>query len=135
MTASLFAAVEMAPRDPILGLNEQFNADPNPAKRYQAAMWAGVFYAVLGMLGATVASLFAALPATLVMAIAGLALLPTIANSLHQALQESTQRDAAMVTFLVTASGITLAGVASAFWGLVLGLITWHLWKPKTSVR
>jgi benzoate membrane transport protein len=98
-------------------------------------MWAGVFYAVLGMLGATVASLFAALPATLVMAIAGLALLPTIANSLHQALQEPTQRDAAMVTFLVTASGITLAGVASAFWGLVLGLITLHVWKPQKPVR
>ena len=122
--AAITAAICMSP-----------DADPNPAKRYQAAMWAGVFYAVLGMLGATVASLFAALPATLVMAIAGLALLPTIANSLHQALQESTQRDAAMVTFLVTASGITLAGVASAFWGLVLGLITLHVWKPQKPVR
>lgn len=122
--AAITAAICMSP-----------DADPNPAKRYQAAMWAGVFYAVLGMLGATVASLFAALPATLVMAIAGLALLPTIANSLHQALQEPTQRDAAMVTFLVTASGITLTGVASAFWGLVLGLITLHVWKPQKPVR
>ena len=122
--AAITAAICMSP-----------DADPNPAKRYQAAMWAGVFYAVLGMLGATVASLFSALPATLVMAIAGLALLPTIANSLHQALQEPTQRDAAMVTFLVTASGITLAGVASAFWGLVLGLITLHVWKPQKPVR
>ena len=122
--AAITAAICMSP-----------DADANPAKRYQAAMWAGLFYAVLGMLGATVASLFAALPLALVMAIAGLALLPTIANSLHQALQEPTQRDAAMVTFLVTASGITLAGVASAFWGLVLGLITLHVWKPQKPVR
>jgi benzoate membrane transport protein len=122
--AAITAAICMSP-----------DADANPAKRYQAAMWAGLFYAVLGMLGATVASLFAALPMALVMAIAGLALLPTIANSLHQALQEPTQRDAAMVTFLVTASGVTLAGVASAFWGLVLGLITLHVWKPQKPVR
>lgn len=122
--AAITAAICMSP-----------DADANPAKRYQAAMWAGLFYALLGMLGATVASLFAALPLALVMAIAGLALLPTIANSLHQALQEPTQRDAAMVTFLVTASGVTLAGVASAFWGLVLGLITLHVWKPKKPVR
>ncbi|MFM1881119.1 MAG: hypothetical protein RLZZ344_1353 [Pseudomonadota bacterium] len=111
--AAITAAICMSP-----------DADPDSGKRYQAAMWAGVFYLALGLLGATVATLFAALPAAFVVAIAGLALLPTIANSLHQALQEPLQREAAAVTFLVTASGITLVGVSSAFWGLLLGLLT-----------
>ncbi|WP_259461927.1 benzoate/H(+) symporter BenE family transporter, partial [Enterobacter sp. R1(2018)] len=53
--------------------------------------------------------------------LAGLALLGTIAGSLHQALNPMQERDAAMVTFLVTASGLTLAGIGSAFWGLVAG--------------
>lgn len=53
--------------------------------------------------------------------LAGLALLGTLSGSLYQALQQDNERDAAMVTFLVTASGLTLAGVGSAFWGLILG--------------
>jgi benzoate membrane transport protein len=111
--AAITAAICMSP-----------DADPDATKRYQAAMWAGAFYIALGLLGATVASLFAALPAAFVMAIAGLALLPTIANSLYQALQDPAQREAAVVTFLVAASGVNLLGIGSAFWGLLLGLLT-----------
>ena len=98
-------------------------ADRNPDRRYLAAVAAGIFYLITGLLGATVASLFTALPKELVMAIAGIALLGTIGNSLSGALADERERDAALVTFLVTASGLTLLNIGGAFWGLVFGLI------------
>jgi benzoate membrane transport protein len=110
--AAITAAICMSP-----------DADHDASQRYKAAVWAGVFYALTGLLGATVAGLFAAVPNALVLAIAGLALLGTVGNSLATALQEEDGRDAALVTFLATASGLTLWGIASAFWGLVLGLL------------
>lgn len=102
-------------------------ADPDPAQRYKASIWAGAFYLAAGVFGATVASLFAALPTELVLAIAGLALLGTIGNSLHGALAGDESREAALITFLVTASGLTLFDVGSAFWGITFGLLAWHL--------
>lgn len=99
-------------------------AHPDPARRYVAAVAAGAFYLVLGVFGASVAALFAAVPRVLVVALAGLALLPTIGAALAAALKDEAGRDAAVVTFLVTASGVTLAGVGSAFWGLAAGALT-----------
>jgi benzoate membrane transport protein len=110
-------------------------ADPDPDRRYLAAVWAGVFYLVTGLLGATVASLFTALPGELVAAIAGIALLGTIGSSLTSALLEEPERDAALVTFLVTASGLTLLGIGGAFWGLVLGLAVLWLKPAKLIAR
>ena len=63
----------------------------------------------------------AALPTSWIQMLAGLALLGTISGSLVQALSNENHRDAAVVTFLMTASGVTLAGIGSAFWGLVAG--------------
>ncbi|MFC5302593.1 benzoate/H(+) symporter BenE family transporter [Azospira restricta] len=102
------------------------DADPDPAKRYLASVWAGGFYLLTGIGGATVASLLAAFPQALVVAIAGLALLATIGGSLATALADEGGRDAALVTFLVTASGLTLFGVGSAFWGLLFGYAAAH---------
>lgn len=96
-----------------------------------AGVFAGLFYLALGILGGTVAGLFAALPKVLVMVIAGLALLNTIANGLVAALQQPHQREAAAVTFLLTASGITLFGIGAAFWGLIAGVITLIWLKAK----
>lgn len=98
-------------------------AHPDPAQRYQAAVWAGVFYLCIGLSGATVGALFAAFPAELIMAIAGLALFGTIGNGLATALAEESRREPALITFLVTASGVTLAGIGAAFWGLVAGVL------------
>jgi benzoate membrane transport protein len=88
-----------------------------------AAVSAGAFYVVLGLFGATVGALFAAFPRELVMAVAGLALFNTIASGLLAAVRDDGQREPAVITFLVTASGVTLLGVGSAFWGLVAGLV------------
>jgi benzoate membrane transport protein len=68
-------------------------------------------------------SLFAAFPVTMVAGLAGLALLSTIAASLHNALATATYRDAALMTFLVTASGVNMFHISSAFWGVVVGII------------
>lgn len=96
--------------------------DPDTKRRWPAAVWAGCFYLVTGCFGATVAALFSAFPAALVTCVAGLALLGTIGNSLHSALQEDEAREAALLTFIITASGISLLGIAAACWGLLLGL-------------
>jgi benzoate membrane transport protein len=98
------------------------DADPDPAQRYKASIWAGLFYLLTGIFGATVVALFAAFPTELIAAIAGLALIGTIANSLHAALDDECGRESALVTFLCTASGLSISGIGSAFWGLLFGL-------------
>lgn len=97
-------------------------ADPDPGRRWLASASAGTFYLVLGVFGATVASLLAAMPATLILVLAGLALLPTLAGSLAAALADPDQREAAIVAFLVTASGVDVAGMGSALPGLLAGV-------------
>lgn len=100
---------------------------PDPARRYMAAAAAGVFYLIAGLFGGSIGQLFGALPPALIHTIAGLALLGTLSGSLFRALHEERGRDAAMVTFLITASGLTLLGVGAAFWGLVGGVLVWLL--------
>ncbi len=98
-------------------------AHEDPGKRYVAAVFAGAFYIVIGLFGATVGALFAAFPKELIFTIAGLALLGTIGNGLANALAGEREREPALITFLVTASGVTLFGIGSAFWGLVAGVL------------
>ncbi|WP_228015523.1 benzoate/H(+) symporter BenE family transporter [Leptolyngbya ectocarpi] len=95
----------------------------DPDRRYVAAVMSGVFYIVVGLFGATVVGLFSALPGELVSAIAGLALLSTIGKGLVTALTQEKEREPALITFLVTASGLTLLGIGSAFWGLLAGVL------------
>ncbi|MDH6632707.1 UNVERIFIED_ORG: benzoate membrane transport protein [Lelliottia amnigena] len=97
------------------------DAHPDVSKRWLAAAAAGVFYLLAGIFGGSITALMAALPLSWIQTLAGLALLGTISGSLYQALQHETERDAAIVTFLVTASGVTLLGIGSAFWGLIAG--------------
>jgi benzoate membrane transport protein len=105
------------------------DAHEDSSRRYTAAISAGVFYLIVGLFGATVAALFAGFPKELIVAIAGFALLGTIGNSLAAALQHESQREAALVTFLVTASGISLVGIGSAFWALLIGGVTLQVWR------
>lgn len=97
------------------------DAHPQAEKRWLAAAAAGVFYLLAGLFGGSITSLLTALPLSWIQTLAGLALLGTMSGSLHQALITERDRDAAMVTFLVTASGVTLLGIGSAFWGLAIG--------------
>lgn len=96
-------------------------AHEDPSRRWLAAMAAGLFYVLLGLLGAAVVGVFAAFPKTLVLAVAALALLGTIGNGLASALADEPQRDAAVITFLVTLSGLTVAGIGAPFWAVLAG--------------
>ena len=122
--AAITAAICMGPE-----------AHEDPKRRYVAAVAAGVFYFVIGLFGSTVVSVFTAFPPELVAGIAGLALLATIGGALASAVREENQREAALVTFLTTASGVTLAGIGSAFWGLVLGVVTLLITREATGQR
>jgi benzoate membrane transport protein len=98
-------------------------AHEDPAQRWKASAAAGVFYIVVGLLGGAVVALIAAFPKALVLAVAGLALLGTIGAGLATAMKDEHEREAALITFVVTASGLTLWGVGSAFWGVVAGAL------------
>ena len=114
------------------------DAHEDPRKRYMAAVAAGAFYLLTGVFGATVAAAFAAFPQALVMAIAGIALLATIGNGLASALHDPQEREPALITFLVTASGFTAFQVGSVFWGMVAGVLAtlvlrWRKPKPAAT--
>ena len=103
------------------------DAHPDASKRWLAAAAAGIFYLLAGIFGGSISGLMAALPLSWIQTLAGLALLGTIGGSLQQALHNEAERDAAIVTFLLTASGATLAGIGSAFWGLIAGGVCYAL--------
>jgi len=94
---------------------------PDKSRRYTAAVCCGLIYIALGLFGATIMAMLSAFPEALVVAIAGLALMATIGNGLASALHKESDREAAMVTFLITLSGVVIGGVGSAFWGLLAG--------------
>jgi benzoate membrane transport protein len=98
-------------------------AHENPGRRYVAAVCAGVFYIATGVFGASIVALFAAFPRELVFAIAGFALIGTIGSALATAVLLENERESAIVTLLVTASGISLYGIGSTFWGIVAGTL------------
>ena len=125
--AAITAAICMGPE-----------AHPDPKRRYIAPMAAGVFYLVVGLAGGAVVGLMAAFPHALVVAVAGLALLGTIAGALAGALAVEKHRDAAAITFLVTLSGVTLGGIGAPFWGVVAGVVAlgvqhWRASAPNSA--
>jgi len=107
------------------------DAHEDSRRRYVAAVAAGVFYLLTGLFGATVAALFAAFPKELVLAIAGIALLTTIGNGLAAAVHDPQEREPALITFLVTASGVSAFQIGSVFWGMVAGLLALAITRRK----
>jgi benzoate membrane transport protein len=101
-------------------------AHEDKGRRYVAGIAAGFFFLVMGIFGTTLASLFAALPREMIAALAGMALFGPIIAGLSGAMETDSERDGALVTFLFTASGVTLLGLASVFWGLLAGIVV-HL--------
>ncbi len=110
-------------------------AHPDPDKRYMAAVSCGALYCVVGLFGAAVTGVLTAFPRELVVAIAGLALLGSIGGGLAVALKDETHREAALITFLVTLSGVSLAGIGSAFWGVAAGALALFVqqWRPSKA--
>jgi benzoate membrane transport protein len=94
---------------------------PDPRRRYPAAVACGVFYLVVGAFGATLLSIFTTLPGPLIAAVAGVALLGALGAAITDTTSLGSHREGALIAFLVTASGVTLFGIGSAFWGLLFG--------------
>lgn len=111
--------------------NEEAGEDPKT--RYWAPVFSGIAYLVLGIFGAAVIGLFIAAPAVFVAVLAGLALLPTIAASITGAMATPSHREAALITFLVTISGISFWGIAPPVWALLLGAVAYGLTQMRKS--
>jgi benzoate membrane transport protein len=97
------------------------DANPDPAKRYWAAIIGGFGYIVLGLIAGGIIAFVSLAPPILLQAVAGLGLIGAFSNAAFAAYREPDTREAAALTFLVTASGTSFAGVSAAFWGLVVG--------------
>jgi benzoate membrane transport protein len=100
------------------------DAHTDADKRYSAGVTTGVWYVVTGIFGATIVSLFQAIPATLIHAIAGLGLLGAITSSLAASMAEPIRREGALIAFICTAANFQLLGIGAPFWGLVFGVLT-----------
>jgi benzoate membrane transport protein len=97
------------------------DSHPNPAKRWPASVTAGALYVLFGLGAGLATALISAAPPILITAVAGLALLGALVTSITSALEDAAQRIPAIATFLVTASGVSIVGLGSAFWGLLVG--------------
>jgi len=106
---------------------------PDPDRRWIATLTNGLLYIPLGLAAGVAVALVSAAPEILITAVAGLAVLGALITSVVNALEEPTHRVAAIVTFLIVASGIVVAGIGSAFWGLLAGSIVfvWLGWRRK----
>lgn len=112
-------------------------AHEDPARRYTAAVSCGLIYVVIGLFGVAVTGVLTAFPRELVVAVAGLALLGSIGGGLAVAVKDDAHREAALITFLVTLSGVSLWGIGSAFWGVVGGALALFVqqWRPRATAK
>ena len=118
--AAITAAICMGPE-----------AHPDEKRRYTAAITSGLIYIVIGLFSSAIVGIFIAFPKELTMTIAGLALIGTISSGLISAVHHESDREASMITFFVTASGVSFLGIGPAFWGLVAGCIFSLILKLK----
>lgn len=112
-------AINLAAISAALAAGEEAGQDRS--RRWVAGVACGLTYVAFGPLSAIVAALAVAAPVGLLTAIAGLALIPPFVGATVQALSRREHREAAAVTFIVSASGIAIGGIGAAFWGLVAG--------------
>ena len=110
-------------------------ADDHPGNRYKATIIGGLCWLLIGTFGATVVTLFFAFPKELTLAVAGLAVFSTIGSSFKAALEDEHEREPAVITILISASGLSLFGVGAAFWGLIAGVVASLLlnWKKRVA--
>ncbi|SSR35271.1 Benzoate membrane transport protein MFS superfamily [Acinetobacter baumannii] len=109
------------------------NAHELKEKRYIAGIANGIFYILGGLFAGSIVMLFSLLPKELVAALAGLALLGAIATNISVAMKNDGQRDAALITFLASASGMHFLGLSSVFWGICIGVIAHFILTPRST--
>jgi benzoate membrane transport protein len=108
------------------------DAHEDPRRRYVAGLANGLFYLIGGTFGGLIVWLFAVLPGPFVAVLAGLALTGAITSNVLGAVTDEPHREAAILTFLATASGVSFLGLGSAFWGVALGSLTCLVNHPRT---
>jgi len=121
--AALFGGHAMNLAAITAAINAGPEAHPDPARRWPSSVTTGVAYLVLGLVAGLAAAFIAASPPILIQAVAGLALLTSLAGALANALASEEERLPAILTFVTAASGITIIGIGAAFWGLVAGIV------------
>ena len=114
-----------------MSLDEQ--AHPDPKKRYIAGMSSGLCYVVMALFATTLTQLLMSFPHVFIVTLAGIALFGTISHNITQAFSDLNTREAALMTFLCSASGVQFLGIGSAFWGLIFGLIV--LWVLQFNTK
>lgn len=114
-------AINLAAITAAICMNEE--VDKNKSQRFKAAIWAGVFYLFAGLFATSVVTLFLALPKDLAHILAGFALLGTLMMCIQTAFASDKYREAALLTFLVTLSGVSFLGISSTLWGLMIGMV------------
>ncbi|HEY6798082.1 MAG TPA: benzoate/H(+) symporter BenE family transporter [Kineosporiaceae bacterium] len=129
-------AINLAAITAAICTGREAHEDPN--RRYVAGVACGTAYLVVGLVGGSLVAVFAALPHQLVAAVAAVALLAALLGALVSAVADEEHREAALVTFAVTAGGLTLFHIGSAFWGLLAGLVVHTVlhrnpWRPATA--
>jgi len=125
------AGVNLSAMTAIIAINPE--ADPNPKTRYFAGISCAITYIIAGLFAGVFSTLYGSFPADLTAILAGLALLPVISHSIAEAVAVPEFRDAAIVTFLVTVSGISGWGIGASFWGLIAGLLIHWLTQIKKN--
>jgi benzoate membrane transport protein len=105
----------------------------NPDKRYISGIANGIFYLIGGIFSITIVTMIMGLPKELIAVLAGLALISAIANSLLNTVADEEHREASVITFLAVASGMSFAGIGSAFWGVIIGMLAHVIFDKKIS--
>lgn len=124
-------SVNIAAISAAISLDDQVH--PDPKKRYIAGMSCGLFYILMGLFAATLTSFLLAFPLVFITALAGIALFGTIGHNIAIAFQDVAEREAVLLTFLFSASGVNFFGIGSAFWGLIFGLVVSMILKIRTK--
>lgn len=124
-------SVNIAAISAAVSLDDQVH--PDPEKRYIAGMSCGFFYILMGIFAATLTGLLLSFPPIFIVALAGIALLGTISHNIALAFYDLAEREAALMTFLFSASGIQFFGIGSAFWGLLFGFAVLMILKFRAK--
>jgi benzoate membrane transport protein len=122
-------SVNLAAISAALCMNE--NVDSDMSARYRAVIWAGCFYLLAGLLASSVVAVFLILPKEVTHMLAGFALLGTLLMCLHSAFQSENYREPALLTFVVTISGVSFLGISATLWGLIVGYLCSALMTKK----
>ena len=140
LTTLLFApfgcySVNLAAISAAICTGEDAGADPST--RYRATIFAGICWLLIALFGSTVVQLFSVFPKELIFSIAGLALIGSIGSTLKGTIENEAERESAIITLLISASGITLFGIGSAFWGIIAGSVALTVlnWRKASAIK